>query len=217
MNHRRDPQAYPGMKIGLFGGSFDPAHSGHRHTAHMAMTRLGLDQVWWLVTPQNPLKPKSAPLAQRMASARAQLRGRRMRATDIETRLGTQFSADTIAALRKRYPGVRFVWVMGGDNLRGFVRWRNWRAIMRAVPIAVIAREKVASRALVSAAFAQFAHGRVPLEHARLLPGTPAPAWTYISGHLDPASSTALRAAKSAPSDSAADVVGSAHRRRKKD
>ena len=188
MNLRRAPQAYAGMKIGLFGGSFDPAHSGHLHTAHTAMTRLGLDQVWWLVTPQNPLKPKSAPLAGRMASVKKLIRGRRMIATDIETRLGTQFSADTLDALRRRYPGVRFVWIMGADNIAGFHRWRRWREIFGALPIAIVAR---GGAALTGPAFAQFAATRRPPDRA--LPGTPAPAWTFLMARLDPASSTALR------------------------
>jgi nicotinate-nucleotide adenylyltransferase len=191
---KRDPLAYPGMRIGLFGGSFDPAHSGHLHVAETAMRRLDLDRVWWLVTPQNPLKRKSRPLFARMASAAAITRGTRMVVTDVEARLGLRYSADTIAALKRRWPGVHFVWIMGGDNLRGFVKWRRWRDIMRSVPIAVIARERIASRALDSAAFAQFAHRRLPLERARLLPSSPAPAWTYISGRLDPTSSTAIRA-----------------------
>ncbi|KAF0172554.1 MAG: nicotinate-nucleotide adenylyltransferase [Alphaproteobacteria bacterium] len=191
---KRAPLAYPGMRIGLFGGSFDPAHSGHLHVAETAMRRLGLDRVWWLVTPQNPLKPKSRPLFARMASAAAMTRGTRMVVTDLEGRLGLRYSADTIAALKRRWPGVHFVWIMGGDNMRGFVKWRRWRDIMRSVPIAVVAREKIASGALDSAAFAQFAHRRIPLERARTLPGAKAPAWTYISGHLDPNSSTAIRA-----------------------
>lgn len=188
MNLRRAPQAYAGMKIGLFGGSFDPAHSGHVHTAHTAMTRLGLDQVWWLVTPQNPLKPKSSPLADRLASARQLIRGRRMVATDIETRLGTQYSADTLKALRKRYPGVRFVWVMGADNIDGFHRWRRWREILRGLPIAIVAR---GGAARTGPAFAHFAAARRPAD--RTLPGTRAPAWTFLMARLDPASSTALR------------------------
>lgn len=191
---KRDPLAYPGMRIGLFGGTFDPAHSGHLHVAETAMRRLGLDRVWWLVTPQNPFKPKSRPVFARMASAAAITRGTRMVVTDLEGRLGLRYSADTIAALKRRWPGVKFVWIMGGDNLRGFVKWRRWRDIMRSVPIAVVAREKIASGALDSAAFAQFAHRRIPLERARALPGATAPAWTYISGHLDPNSSTAIRA-----------------------
>ena len=217
----RSPLAYPGMKIGLFGGSFDPAHSGHLHVAETALRRLGLDQVWWLVTPQNPLKPRSRPLLARMSSAAAITRGTRMVVTDIESRLGVRYSADTIRALKRRSPGVRFVWIMGGDNLRGFVRWRRWRDIMHAVPIAIVARERIASKSLDAMAFAQFARHRVAMCAARTLPGTAAPAWTYISGHLDPASSTAIReqasARKSAPSDSGAHVLKSELRRRKKD
>lgn len=209
------------MKIGLFGGSFDPAHSGHLHVAETALRRLGLDQVWWLVTPQNPLKPKSRPLEARMASAAAITRGTRMVVTDIESRLGLRYTADTIAALQRRWPGVKFVWLMGGDNLRGFVRWRRWRDIMRAVPIAIVAREKIASRHLDATAFAQFAHRRVAMLDARCLAGTAAPAWTYISGRLDPQSSTALRAlarsAKTGASDSGPGVLVSPDRLRKKD
>lgn len=219
--HRRSPLAFPGMKIGLFGGSFDPAHSGHLHVAETALRRLGLDQVWWLVTPQNPLKPKSRPLEARMASAAAMTRGTRMVVTDIETRLGLSYTADTIAALKGRWPGVQFVWIMGGDNLRGFVRWRRWRDIMRAVPIAIVAREKIASRSLDAMAFAQFAHRRVSMLHARRLAGTAAPAWTYIAGRLDPQSSTALRAvaraAKTGASDSGEPVLRSKDRHRKED
>jgi nicotinate-nucleotide adenylyltransferase len=180
------------MRIGLFGGSFDPAHSGHLHVAHTAMKTLGLDAVWWLATPQNPLKPKSGALKTRMKSARALIRGRRMVVTDIESRMGVRYSADTIAALVKRYPGVRFVWVMGGDNLGGFHRWRRWRAIFKALPIAIVARGHSGARAQSGPAFARF-------RAARRTPGkafatAKPPAWTYVRGPLDPTSSTALRA-----------------------
>lgn len=188
---RRDPQAYAGMRVGLFGGTFDPAHSGHMHTATTAMNRLGLDQVWWLATPQNPLKPKSAQLKERMATVRSMLRGNRMRVTDIETRLGVAYSVDTVAALQRRYPGVQFVWIMGGDNIGGFHRWKRWREIFRALPIVVIARGGAARN---GPAFRQFAAARRNADRA--LPGTAVPAWAYISARLDPASSTALRNAR---------------------
>ena len=191
---RRDPQAYAGMRIGLFGGTFDPAHSGHAHVAETALKRLRLDRVWWLVTPQNPLKPKATPLATRRASARAQARGGRMDITDIEARMGTRYTVDTVRALKRRYPGVRFVLVVGGDALTSLHRWREWRTLMRTVPVAVVARERIASRALRAGAFARFAYAqRAPHAAARLVTQR-APAWTYLPGSLDPASSTDLRA-----------------------
>ncbi|MDX2232992.1 MAG: nicotinate-nucleotide adenylyltransferase [Hyphomonadaceae bacterium] len=185
----RDPQAYAGMRIGLFGGSFDPAHSGHRHAARVAQHALGLDRVWWLVTPQNPLKAQSRPLAFRMASARACARGARHLATDIESRLGARFTVDTVAALQRRYPGVRFVLIVGDDVLESFHRWRRWRDILRAVPLAIVARRRQAAGALKAPALAQFARAR---RDGRL---TAAPAWRYLRARLDPAHSTALRAA----------------------
>ena len=138
---KRDlPLAYPGMKIGLFGGSFDPAHEGHAHVAETALKRLGLDRVWWLVSPQNPLKAKSSPIAQRIASARAQARGANMVVTDIEQRLSCRYTYQTLRALKLLYPGVSFVLVMGADNLANFRQWRNWREVAEAVPVAVVSR-----------------------------------------------------------------------------
>jgi nicotinate-nucleotide adenylyltransferase len=134
------PIAYPGMKIGLFGGSFDPAHDGHAHVAETALKRLGLDRVWWLVSPQNPLKPKSSPIAQRLASAREIAHGGQMVVTDLESRLGCAFTYQTLRHLKRLYPGVRFTLVMGADNLANFRKWRNWREVARAVPIAIVSR-----------------------------------------------------------------------------
>ncbi len=191
---KRDPLAFPGMRVGLYGGSFDPAHSGHLHAANTALHTLGLHQVWWLVTPQNPLKPKSGSLKKRMQSARRQAPGRAHVVTDIESRLGTRYSADTITALQRRYPGVHFVWVMGGDNLCGFHRWRRWREIFHALPIAIVSRERIAARGLKCTAFAHFASTRRPASASHALPGAKTPAWTYIPARLDPASSTDFRA-----------------------
>ncbi|WP_194743640.1 nicotinate-nucleotide adenylyltransferase [Thermaurantiacus tibetensis] len=131
-----------GAAIGLFGGSFNPAHGGHRLVSLEVMRRFGLDEVWWLVSPQNPLKPVAgmAPLAARLASARAVARHPRIRVTDLEARLGTQLTADTIAALRALHPKARFLWIMGADNLLQFHRWHDWRGIARMVPIVVVAR-----------------------------------------------------------------------------
>jgi len=181
------------MRVGLFGGSFDPAHAGHRHVADVALRALKLDRVWWLVTPQNPLKPKSTPLTQRMTSAREVARGGRHVVTDIESRIGVRYSVDTIAALRRRYRGVHFVWIVGGDVLSEMHRWRRWRAIFRALPIAVVAREQISARGLHAPAFARFAQARLPTHRASKLAEVPPPAWVFLPGRLNPLSSTLLR------------------------
>jgi nicotinate-nucleotide adenylyltransferase len=194
----------PGMAVGLFGGSFNPAHDGHAHVAETAMRRLGLDRVVWLVSPQNPLKDARdmAPLAERMASARAAAKlaadGRAMLVSDFETRAGTQWTVDTLRALTARHPGVRFVWLMGSDNLASFHRWRGWTDIMRMMPMAVIARPGSQLDSRTAPAAARFAPARVPAARARLLPGLDAPAWTYLTAPLNPRASTALRAARDA-------------------
>ena len=136
-----NPIALPGQRIGLLGGSFDPAHAGHLHISEMALRRFRLDRVWWLVSPGNPLKPHGpAPLAERIAAARRIADDPRIVVTGIEARLGTRWTADTIAALKARFPGVRFGWLMGSDNLVQFSRWDRWRGIAAQVPIGVIAR-----------------------------------------------------------------------------
>ncbi|NJC40899.1 nicotinate-nucleotide adenylyltransferase [Brevundimonas alba] len=190
----------PGMKVGLFGGSFNPAHDGHAHVAETALRRLGLDRVVWLVSPQNPLKDArdSAPLVQRMASARAAAAsaasGPAMIVSDFETRVGTQWTVDTLRALTARHPGVRFVWLMGSDNLATFHRWRGWTDIMRMMPMAVIARPGSELDSRTAPAAARFSAARVPAAKGRVLPYLEAPAWTYITAPLNPRSSTALRA-----------------------
>jgi nicotinate-nucleotide adenylyltransferase len=134
------PLAYPGMRIGLFGGSFDPAHEGHAHVAETASKRLDLDRVWWLVSPQNPLKPKSSSYAKRMKSAQAQAHGPRMVVTDIEKRLNCAYTYETLRELRRLYPGVQFFLVMGADNLANFKKWRNWREVADSVPVVIVSR-----------------------------------------------------------------------------
>jgi nicotinate-nucleotide adenylyltransferase len=191
---RQGPRAARGLKVGLLGGSFDPAHEGHAHVAETALRRLGLHAVWWLVTPQNPLKSRSSPLAARMASARTVARGRAMQVTDIETRLGTTYTFDTLDALHHRYPGIRFVWLMGADNLDGFARWRNWRDIARLAPICVVSRPGAGPKARLGALARVFGNSRVRLEDARALPERRAPAWLYIPARWNPLSSTMLRA-----------------------
>lgn len=174
---KRDlPLAYPGMKIGLFGGSFDPAHEGHAHVAETALKRLGLDRVWWLVSPQNPLKPKSSPLAERTASARAQAHGARMVVTDLEQQLGCAFTYQTLRALKRLYPGVAFTLIMGADNLASFRKWRNWREVAEAIPVVIVSR-----------------HG------ARAAHRLSAPrGWRYLNARLHRESSTAIRSGRRA-------------------
>jgi nicotinate-nucleotide adenylyltransferase len=186
----------PGMSVGLFGGSFNPAHDGHAHVAETAMQRLDLDRVVWLVSPQNPLKDvaQTAPLAERMASARSVAPGPRMIVSDFETRAGTRWTIDTLRALKARHPGVRFVWLMGSDNLESFHRWRGWTDIMRMMPVAVVARPGSLLESRAAPAARRFAGHRVSSREARLLAHMQAPAWTYLRAPLNPTSSTALRA-----------------------
>ena len=149
-------------RIGLLGGSFNPAHRGHRHVSLEVMRRIGLDEVWWLVSPQNPLKAKGgmAPLAVRLESARQMARHPRIRPTAIEAELGTQFAVDTVAALKARFPQHRFAWIMGADNLLQFSRWKRWRDIARQVPIVVAARPNYIRGARLAPAMAWFRRHR---------------------------------------------------------
>ena len=194
----------PGLRVGLFGGSFNPAHDGHAHVAETAQRRLDLDLVVWQVSPQNPLKDSAgtAPLAERMASARVAAAlaaaGPSMIVSDVESRIGTRRTIDTLRALTARHPGVRFVWLMGSDNLASFHRWRGWTDIMRLMPVAVIARPGSELDSRTAPAAARFAAARVPASRARLLPDLEAPAWTLLNAPLNHRSSTALRAAAQA-------------------
>ena len=189
------PYARPGQVIGLLGGSFDPAHGGHVHITREALKRFGLDRVWWLVSPGNPLKARGpAPLGERLARARAVMDDPRVEVTGLEARLGTRYTAQTLARLQKLYPGVHFVWLMGADNLAEFHRWDNWRAIMDMVPVGVIARpgQRGAARASKVAQIMQGARLR-GREAARLARAAP-PAWCLINVPMRPHSSTAIRA-----------------------
>jgi nicotinate-nucleotide adenylyltransferase len=192
---RLDLHLEPGMRVGLFGGSFNPAHEGHAHVAETARRRLRLDRVIWLVSPQNPLKPKheTAGLEERMAGARRLARGRGMVVSDAETRLGSQYTIDTVRALKARYPGVKFVWIMGADSLASFHRWRGWTQIMREIPVAVVSRPWIALKARSAPAARRFARFRKPSALAPLLADMPAPAWVFLRGRFNFASSTALR------------------------
>jgi nicotinate-nucleotide adenylyltransferase len=192
----RIPPHAPGMKIGLFGGTFDPPHEAHLAACLLAMKKLRLDRVWWLVTPGNPLKDTRglAPLAERMAAARVLANHPRINITDLEAGIGTRYTHETILYLRKRCPGVRFVWIMGADNLRSFHRWQRWRGIAGLVPIAVVDRLGPSLYATASLAGQALARYRVPESAAWSLPTRRPPAWVYIHGLKSPLSSTALRA-----------------------
>ncbi len=194
---RRKEQAYRGMRIGLFGGSFNPAHEGHAHVAETALKQLGLQKIWWLATPQNPLKSASetAPLAERIASARKYARGAAMIVSDIEARGGTRFSYDLIGKLSARYPGVHFVWVLGTDNLINFHRWRRWKDLVAALPVAFAPRPGAMARARFGVMARRFAGAR-RMNAKGALAFAKAPCWTILSGPLDPHSSTALRPKK---------------------
>jgi len=178
------------------GGSFNPAHGGHLHISLLALQRLDLDAVWWLVSPQNPLKPVKgmAPFAKRLASAEALAKGHpRITVSAIEAALGTSYTADTIAALHRRFPHSQFVWLMGGDNLAQLPRWKRWVELMEGVPVAVFDRPQTSQRALAGKAAQRFARCRVPVEAARLLVEMEAPAWTFFHTRLDPRSATEIR------------------------
>ncbi len=185
----------PGMRVGLFGGSFNPAHEGHAHVAETAKRRLGLDRVIWLVSPQNPLKPthETADLAARMAGARTLAKGPHMIVSDAETRFGSQYTIDTIRALKDRFPGVRFVWIMGADSLATFHRWRGWTQIMREVPVAVVSRPWISLKSRFSPATRRFAGRRVSPQAAAGLARARPPAWAFLFGRFNFQSSTALR------------------------
>ena len=187
------------MRVGLFGGSFNPAHAGHAHVARTAMRRLGLDRVIWLVSPQNPLKSgrDTASLAERMAGARRMAGSdRRMIVSDAETRLGSPYTVDTLNRLKARWPGVKFVWIMGADNLASFHRWRGWTDIARTTPLAVVARPAALLQSRSAPAARRYAAARRPSREGPLLASAPTPAWTYLRAPLNSASSTRLRAAE---------------------
>jgi len=184
-----------GLRIGLLGGSFNPAHDGHRHISLVALRRLGLHQVWWLVSPQNPLKPEQgmAPLASRMKSAQATARHPAIHISDIETQLGTRYTADTIRQLTTRAPAARFVWLMGADNLVSFPKWHRWTTIMESVPVAVIARPGYSLKARLSPAANRYADRQIPVEQASQLADAKAPAWVFIEDQPTSESSTRIR------------------------
>ena len=194
----RMPMVESGMRVGLFGGSFNPPHEGHVHVAEQALTRLKLHQIWWLVTPGNPLKDHSnlAQLAERLAACEAITPDPRMKITAYEAAINTQFTADTLKQISDRNRDVNFVWVMGADNLGQFHRWQRWRDIADIMPIAVVDRPG-ATMALHSAPTAKIlARYRVNEDDAARLSAMRPPAWAFLHGPLNSLSSTALRAVR---------------------
>ncbi|MEZ5946135.1 MAG: nicotinate-nucleotide adenylyltransferase [Hyphomonas sp.] len=187
------PGPTAGLRIGLFGGSFNPAHSGHLHVAQTAMKRLNLDWVWWIVARGNPLKSQHGDFAQRFASARKIAHDPRMIVTDLEAQLGFTYSWQTLSAIAQRAPGADFVWIMGADNMVGFHYWQRWQDIARLMPIAIVARPGVGPGARNAPFARMFELQRLPEVMAPLLPGMAPPAWVYLKGPLDPSSSTAIR------------------------
>ena len=188
-----------GMRVGLFGGSFNPAHEGHAHVAETALRRLRLDRVIWLVSPQNPLKPthETEATTRRVWNALRYAQGPSMIVSDAETAIGSRYTIDTLRVLKARYPGVCFVWIMGADSLATFHRWRGWTQIMREVPVAVVSRPWSALKSRTSPAARRFASARIPSAAAPSLPCRQPPAWVYLRGPLNFTSSTALRRALS--------------------
>lgn len=196
---RREPPTQPArpLRVGLLGGSFNPAHDGHLYLSVQALRRLELDQVWWLVSPQNPLKPRAgmAPFAERLRRACELARHPRIRVLDLEARLGTHYSIDTLRRLVGR-PGLRFVWLIGADILRELPRWRQWRQILETVPVAAFDRAPYSYAAQVGEAASSYATARIDEGRLRELSAMTPPAWGFIRLRAHPASSTAIRHAQ---------------------
>lgn len=190
-----EPAAMPrARRVGLLGGSFNPAHAGHRYLSDQALRRLALDEVWWLVAPQNPLKPVTdmAPFADRLAKARRMAAHPRIRVLDLEARFGTIYTVDTVRRLVS-WPGYRFIWLIGADNLLQLPRWRHWPTLLRLVPVAAFERGAYSERALSGAAAHRFSAARVDDGRLRQLCEMTPPAWAFVRLRAHPASSTAIR------------------------
>ena len=189
------PVARAGRKIGLLGGSFDPAHEGHVHITREALKRFKLDEVWWLVSPGNPLKTRGpAPIEKRLAEAQRVMEHPQVRITSLEQQLDTRFTVETLEALIQRYPSVTFVWLMGADNLASFHKWERWRDIFALVPIGVFARPGERISARVSPAAQQFRASRLKANEAALLASSTPPCWCFLNIPMRYESSTKLRA-----------------------
>jgi nicotinate-nucleotide adenylyltransferase len=196
-HYLRMPHAGKGLAVGLFGGSFNPPHAGHALVAEIALRRLALDQLWWMVTPGNPLKSarELAPLAERIAQSEKIAKNPKIKVTAFEAAHHVRYTADTLALVKARNPGVEFVWIMGADSLRDFHRWQRWREIVLTFPIAVIDRPGATLSFLSSVVAKTFDYARVDEGDAPLLARMRAPAWTFIHGPRSSLSSTAIRKA----------------------
>jgi nicotinate-nucleotide adenylyltransferase len=190
----------PTRRIGLLGGSFNPAHQGHRDISLGALALLQLDEVWWMVAPQNPLKPVAgmAPFRTRVDAARKVANHPRIKVTDIEARLGTRYTADTLRKLCGTHRDCRFVWLMGADNLAQIAEWKDWQQIFHRLPIAVFDRPAYTYKAMAAQAARRFQAFRRPEQAAGRLAITPPPAWTFMHHRLNPISATEIRAKRRA-------------------
>jgi nicotinate-nucleotide adenylyltransferase len=189
------PIARPGQVIGLLGGTFDPAHVGHALITREALKRFGLEKVWWLVSPSNPLKSNDpALLSYRMRHSLKVMSHPRVEVTDLETRLGTRYTAQTLSALNALYPRVRFVWLMGADNLAQFHKWQNWRWIMNNIPVGVLARPGERISARFSPAARVYRHARIKAYESQILGHMRSPAWCFVNVPMSSHSSSAIRA-----------------------
>jgi nicotinate-nucleotide adenylyltransferase len=197
-SHLRRPPAEPGMRVGLFGGSFNPAHEGHRLVALQCLRRLALDRLWVLVSPGNPLKDHSelAPLAERVEATQRLMDHPQIEVTGFEAAHGFQYTYETLDYLVAAEPGVKFVWLMGADSLMSFHRWERWEEIARTMPIAVYARPGATFRATRSMAAVALEEFRIPEDKAAILADSRPPAWVYLRGVMSAQSSTAIRKAR---------------------
>ncbi len=192
------PHSEPNMRIGLFGGSFNPSHVGHRLVSRQVLKRLNLDAMWWLVTPGNPLKDNSnlAPLEQRVDDARTLIKMPNVHVTGFEAVHGFRYSFDSLSYLKKTLPERKFVWVMGGDSFENFHHWERWRDIANLMPMAIYARPNSNILAISSKAAITLAKYRLDEKDAKLLPLCQAPAWVYLHGIMSELSSSEIRAKK---------------------
>ncbi|MCB1456127.1 MAG: nicotinate-nucleotide adenylyltransferase [Nitratireductor sp.] len=193
--YMRFPHCEPGMAIGLFGGSFNPPHEGHVHVSELALRRARLDRIWWIVTPGNPLKDHSelAPLTQRLDECAELARNPAFEITAFEARFNIRYTADTLAIVVRRFPKVRFVWIMGADNLAGFHRWQNWRRIASLMPILVIDRPGSTLSVRSAPAALALARYRIREAGAGVISSLRPPVWAFIHGPRNSLSSTAIR------------------------
>ena len=194
-NKIRSGLAGNGSRVGLLGGSFNPAHDGHLHISRQALMRLGIDKIWWLVSPQNPLKSEKnmASFKKRFINAKLAATDSRIIVTDLEDRAGTRFTIDTLCMLREFFPENKFVWIMGADNLIEFPRWQGWEQLFTLVPIAVFDRAPYSAQALSGKAATMFAKNRLLNRKARNLADFKTPVWTFFQTPLHAGTATAIR------------------------